>query len=117
MKDVAKLWSAGYALGASQHAGGQQRPRAQSGPAFAEFVRHKVLTPSAIWRWPASHCSPPKTVRGGHNLNHAVLSALMADRSAWRVIEAPAAVPARRTRGHADIGAAVAVPAYGPEVS
>jgi UDP-3-O-[3-hydroxymyristoyl] N-acetylglucosamine deacetylase len=46
-----------------------------------------------------------------------VLSALMADRSAWRVVEAPAGEPARRiVRGHADIGAAVAVPAYGPEV-
>jgi UDP-3-O-[3-hydroxymyristoyl] N-acetylglucosamine deacetylase len=60
-----------------------------------------------------------KTVRGGHNLNHMVLSALMADRSAWRVVEAPAGEPARRiVRGHAgglaDIGAAV--PAYGPEV-
>jgi hypothetical protein len=41
----------------------------------------------------------------------------MADRSAWRVIEAPAAAPARRTRGHADIGAGLAVPAYGPDVS
>jgi hypothetical protein len=33
------------------------------------------------------------------------------------VIEASAGAPVRRTRGHADIGAAVAVPAYGPDVS
>ena len=57
-----------------------------------------------------------KTVRGGHNLNHAVLSALMADRSAWRVVEFPAEAPVRRARGHADIGAAIALPAYSPEV-
>jgi UDP-3-O-[3-hydroxymyristoyl] N-acetylglucosamine deacetylase len=59
-----------------------------------------------------------RSVRGGHKLNHAVLTALMADRSAWRVVEAE---PARRPRGHAEAGAGMAggmvAPAYGPDVS
>ncbi|MGZ5865928.1 MAG: UDP-3-O-acyl-N-acetylglucosamine deacetylase, partial [Xanthobacteraceae bacterium] len=54
------------------------------------------------------------SVRGGHKLNHAVLSALMSDRSAWTMVEAPSAP--RRVRGHADISAGLAV-AYGPDVS
>jgi UDP-3-O-[3-hydroxymyristoyl] N-acetylglucosamine deacetylase len=44
-----------------------------------------------------------------------VLSALVADRSAWRVIEA--AEPVRRTRGHADIAAGLVAPAFGPETA
>ena len=42
-----------------------------------------------------------RSVRGGHKLNHAVLTALMADRSAWRVVEGEAA---RRTRVPAEAG-------------
>ena len=122
MKDVAKLWSAGYALGASFDNTlviSEDRVLNPEGLRFAdEFVRHKVLDAIgdlALAGQPL--LAAYKTVRGGHNLNHMVLSALMADRSAWRVVEAPAGEPARRIlRGHADIGAAVAVPAYGPEV-
>src|SRR5438093_598551 len=59
-----------------------------------------------------------RSVRGGHKLNHAVLTALLADRSAWRVVEAE---PARRTRGHVEAGAGMVggliAPAYGPDVS
>jgi UDP-3-O-[3-hydroxymyristoyl] N-acetylglucosamine deacetylase len=54
-------------------------------------------------------------VRGGHKLNHAVLSALMADTSAWRIVEATE-MPARRGRGQAQ-AAGVVAPAYGPDVS
>ena len=50
--------------------------------------------------------------RGGHKLNNAVLNALMADRSAWRIVEAE---PVRR-RGHAG-ATALAAAAYGPDVS
>jgi UDP-3-O-[3-hydroxymyristoyl] N-acetylglucosamine deacetylase len=53
-------------------------------------------------------------VRGGHKLNHAVLTALMADRSAWAYVEMP---ETRRPRGHADLPIGVATPAYGPDVS
>jgi hypothetical protein len=44
-----------------------------------------------------------------------VLSALMADPGAWRLVDAPAAT--RRARGHADVGQGLVAPAYSPEVS
>jgi UDP-3-O-[3-hydroxymyristoyl] N-acetylglucosamine deacetylase len=77
-----------------------------------EFVRHKVLDAVgdlALAGLPL--IAAYKTIRGGHKLNHAVLSALMADASAWRVVEA-AAMPVRRGRAQA---AGVVVPAYGPD--
>jgi UDP-3-O-[3-hydroxymyristoyl] N-acetylglucosamine deacetylase len=118
MKDVSKLWSAGYALGASFDntlVVTNDRVLNPEGLRFAdEFVRHKVLDAIgdlALAGQPL--LATYRTVRGGHKLNHAVLSALMADRSAWRVVEA--AEPARRARGHAVID--LAAPAYGPEVA
>ena len=81
-----------------------------------EFVRHKILDAIgdlALAGYPL--VAAYRTVRGGHKLNHAVLSALMADPTAWRVIEA--AEPARRTRGHAQVGAGLVAAAYGPEMS
>ncbi len=120
MKDVAKLWSAGYALGASFDntlVVTEDRVLNPEGLRFAdEFVRHKVLDAIgdlALAGQPL--LAAYRTVRGGHKLNHAVLSALMADPTAWRVIEA--AEPARRARGHADVGAGLVAPAYGPDMS
>jgi UDP-3-O-[3-hydroxymyristoyl] N-acetylglucosamine deacetylase len=121
MKDVSKLWSAGFALGASFDNTlviSEDRVLNPEGLRFAdEFVRHKVLDAIgdlALAGQPL--LAAYKTVRGGHKLNHAVLSALMADTSAWRVVEAPAA-PVRRTRGHAEVAPAMAAAAYGPDVS
>lgn len=60
-----------------------------------------------------------RSVRGGHKLNHAVLTALLADRTAWRVVEGEAA---RRTPrpvgevGRGIVGGRVAA-AFGPDVS
>ena len=58
------------------------------------------------------------SIRGGHKLNHAVLTALLADRTAWRVVEGEAP---RRSRipaeaGRASVGGLVA-PAYSPDLS
>ena len=120
MKDVAKLWSAGYALGASFEntlVVSEDRVLNPEGLRHPdEFVRHKILDAIgdlALAGQPLIACY--RTVRGGHKLNHAVLSALMADRSAWRVIEA--AEPVRRARGHAAVGAGRLAVAYGPEKS
>ena len=55
-----------------------------------------------------------RSVRGGHKLNHAVMSALMADHSAWTMVDAEAMRP---LRGHADLAAGLAAPAYAPDVS
>ncbi|HEX5212229.1 MAG TPA: UDP-3-O-acyl-N-acetylglucosamine deacetylase [Pseudolabrys sp.] len=120
MKDVAKLWSAGYALGASFEntlVVSEDRVLNPEGLRHPdEFVRHKILDAIgdlALAGQPLIACY--RTVRGGHKLNHAVLSALMADRGAWRVIEA--AEPARRARGHAQVGAGRLAVAYAPEKS
>ena len=116
MKDVAKLWSAGYALGASFDntlVVSDDRVLNPEGLRFSdEFVRHKVLDAVgdlALAGLPL--IAAYKTVRGGHKLNHAVLSALMADTSAWRVVEA-AQTPVRRGRAKA---AGAVAPAYGPD--
>jgi UDP-3-O-[3-hydroxymyristoyl] N-acetylglucosamine deacetylase len=118
MKDVAKLWSAGYALGASFDNTlviSDDRVLNPEGLRYSdEFVRHKVLDAVgdlALAGLPL--IAAYKTVRGGHKLNHAVLSALMADRSAWRVIEAKDSV----RRGRAQIQPALIAPAFGADVS
>ena len=120
MRDVSKLWSAGYALGASFEntlVVSEDRVLNPEGLRFAdEFVRHKVLDAIgdlALAGQPL--LATYKTVCGGHKLNHAVLSALMSDRSAWRVVEA--AEPVRRVRGSASLVTGLVAPAYGPEVS
>src|SRR5262249_12010914 len=120
MRDVAKLWSAGYALGATFDntlVVTDNRILNQDGLRFAdEFVRHKALDAVGdLALAGAPLLGAYRSVRGGHKLNHAVLCALMADRSAWRMVEA--AAPVRRPRGHAEVAAGLAVPAYGPDVS
>jgi UDP-3-O-[3-hydroxymyristoyl] N-acetylglucosamine deacetylase len=119
MRDVAKLWGAGYALGASFENTvviAESRVLNPEGMRFAdEFVRHKAV--DAIGDLALSGApliGAYRSVRGGHKLNHAVLTALMADRSAWAYVEMP---ETRRPRGHADLPIGVATPAYGPDVS
>jgi len=121
MRDVAKLWRAGYALGASFEntlVVSEDRVLNPEGLRFAdEFVRHKVLDAIgdlALAGQPL--LAAYKTIRGGHRLNHAVLSALMADPKAWRVVDAESE-PGRRTRSHADVVAGLVAPAYRPEVA
>lgn len=118
MNDVAKLWAAGYALGASFENSvvfDETRILNTEGLRYAdECVRHKVLDvvgDLALAGLPLIGLY--RSTRGGHKLNHAVLTALLADRSAWRVVEAE---PARR-RGHAEVVGGMVAPAYGPDVS
>ena len=120
MKDVAKLWGAGYALGASfanTLVITEDRVLNPDGLRFSdEFVRHKILDAIgdlALAGQPL--LAAYRTVRGGHKLNHAVLTALMANPTAWRVIQA--AEPVRRTRGQAQVNAGRVLAAYGPEMS
>lgn len=118
MADVAKLWSAGYALGASLENTiclADDRILNPTGLRFPdEFVRHKALDAIgdlALAGLPL--LGRYHSVCGGHKLNARVVSALMADRSAWTVIE-----PKRqRVRGHAELGVSVAVPAYRADLS
>src|SRR4030088_218546 len=107
MNDVARLWSAGFALGASFENSvvfDETRLLNTEGLRYSdECARHKVLDvvgDLALAGLPL--LGAYRSVRGGHQDNHAVLTALLADRSAWRVVESEAA---RRSRGHAEVGA------------
>ncbi|MBI4275699.1 MAG: UDP-3-O-acyl-N-acetylglucosamine deacetylase [Rhizobiales bacterium] len=120
MRDVSKLWSAGYALGASFEntlVVSNTRVLNPEGMRFAdEFVRHKALDALGDLALAGSPIvGAYKSVRGGHKLNHAVLVALMSDPTAWAVGETEE--PARRIRGHADVATGLVAPAYGPDVS
>ena len=123
MNDVARLWSAGFALGASFENSvvfDENRLLNTEGLRYSdECARHKVLDvigDLALAGLPL--LGAYRSVRGGHKLNHAVLTALMADRTAWRVVEAETA---RRSRVHAEAGsgmvAGLVAPVYGPEMS
>jgi UDP-3-O-[3-hydroxymyristoyl] N-acetylglucosamine deacetylase len=125
MRDVTKLWGAGYAIGASFEntvVVAENRVLNPEGLRFPdEFVRHKVVDAIGdLALAGAPLLGVYRSVRGGHKLNHAVLSALMADRQAWTYVEtadAETPEPARRTRGHGEVATAFAAPAYGPDVS
>jgi UDP-3-O-[3-hydroxymyristoyl] N-acetylglucosamine deacetylase len=119
MRDVAKLWSAGYALGASLEntlVVSDNRILNPEGTRFPdEFVRHKVLDAIGdLALAGAPLLGLYRSVRGGHKLNHAALSALMADASAWTTVEAE---PVRPARGQGDLAVGLALPAYAPDVS
>jgi UDP-3-O-[3-hydroxymyristoyl] N-acetylglucosamine deacetylase len=119
MRDVTKLWSAGYALGASFENTvviAENRILNTEGTRFPdEFVRHKAVDAIGdLALAGAPLIGAYRSVRGGHKLNHAVVTALMTDQSAWTYSDLEE--PVRRLRGHADV-AGLAVPAYGPDIS
>ncbi len=92
MRDVERLWKAGFALGASLDntvAVGDEAVINPEGLRYAdEFVRHKLLDAIgdlALAGYPLlgnyrSYC-------GGHRLNFAVLEALFADRANFEIVE------------------------------
>ena len=118
MADVAKLWSAGYARGASLGNTiclSEDRVLNPEGLRFRdEFVRHKALDAIgdlALAGLPI--LGRYRSVRGGHKLNAMVVAALVADGSAAIVVQPSR----RRDRGHAGVGVPSAVPAYGADLS
>src|SRR3954467_3612318 len=124
MCDVARLWSAGDALGASFDntvVFDEERLLNTEGLRYAdECARHKVLDvigDLALAGLPL--LGAYRSVRGGHKLNHAVLTALLADRTAWRVVEGEAVRRTTRPMGEVGrgiVGGRVAA-VYGPDVS
>ncbi|HEX2215402.1 MAG TPA: UDP-3-O-acyl-N-acetylglucosamine deacetylase [Xanthobacteraceae bacterium] len=126
VRDVERLWGAGYALGASLENtlvlsdDGVVNPE---GLRFDdEFVRHKALDAVgdlALAGLPI--LGAYRSIRGGHRLNYAVLSALLADSAAWTVVEPTVAKVevrevARRVRGYGQL-AALPQPAMAPDLS
>jgi UDP-3-O-[3-hydroxymyristoyl] N-acetylglucosamine deacetylase len=88
MRDVTKLWNAGYALGASFENTvviAEDRVLNADGVRFPdEFVRHKAVDALGdLALAGAPLIGAYRSVRGGHKLNHAVVSALMNDPTAW----------------------------------
>lgn len=114
MKDVEKLWKAGFALGASLEntvAVGDDAVVNPEGLRYPdEFVRHKLLDAvgdlalagHAIQGAFRSYC-------GGHRMNVLVLEALFADRANYAIVEAGS----RREKGYAELP--VAQPAFAPD--
>jgi UDP-3-O-[3-hydroxymyristoyl] N-acetylglucosamine deacetylase len=124
MCDQARLFNAGYALGASFEntvVFDDERLLNPEGLRYAdECARHKVLDvigDLALSGLPL--LGAYRSVRGGHKLNHAVLTALLRDRTAWRVVEGEAA--RRTTRPVVEVGSGIVggriAAAYGPDVS
>jgi len=123
MNDVAGLWNAGFALGASFEntvVFDEERLLNSEGLRYAdECARHKVLDVIGdLTLAGLPLLGAYRSVRGGHKVNHAVLKALLADRTAWRVLESDAV---RRPRVYAEAGSGMVggmvAPAYGPDVS
>ena len=123
VNDQARLWDAGFARGASFEntvVFDETRLLNPEGLRFAdECARHKaldVMGDFALAGLPL--LAAYRSVRGGHKLNHAVLTSLMADRSTWRVVEAETT---RWSRTPAEAGSGmvggIIAPAYGPDVS
>jgi UDP-3-O-[3-hydroxymyristoyl] N-acetylglucosamine deacetylase len=118
LADVDKLWARGFALGASLENAiviDESRIMNPEGLRFDdEFVRHKALDAIgdiALAGAPILGCY--RSLRGGHRLNVQALAALLADESAYEVVE----LPVRRDVGHADLAVGLGVAAYGPNVT
>jgi UDP-3-O-[3-hydroxymyristoyl] N-acetylglucosamine deacetylase len=117
MRDVERLWKAGFALGASLEytvAVGEDAVINPEGLRYAdEFVRHKTL--DAIGDLALAGLPLLATYRsycGGHRLNFAVLEALFSDRANYEIVE----MTGRREVSHADLPAGIAMPAYAADV-
>lgn len=115
MKDVERLWAAGFALGASLEnsvvIGEDGRIINLEGLRYKdEFVRHKMLDAMGdLALAGARFLGTFKSYRGGHKLNAAALRALLSDRSAFEIVETT-----RRERGRQIEMVAVNAPVFAP---
>jgi UDP-3-O-[3-hydroxymyristoyl] N-acetylglucosamine deacetylase len=117
MKDVERLWAAGYALGSSLEnslvIGDDDRVINMGGLRYPnEFARHKTLDAMGdLALAGARFIGCFRSYRGGHRLNAAALRRLLSDRSAFEIVETT-----RRDRGRAAEMSAVNAPVYAPWV-
>ena len=115
LRDVERLWKAGFALGASLEntvALDDERVLNPEGLRYAdEFVRHKALDAVGDLALAGSPMlGAYRSFCGGHKMNVAVLEALFSDPNAYEFIEAPRA----RAGGRTELRVAAA-PAYAPD--
>ncbi len=115
MKDVERLWAAGYALGSSLEntvvIGDDGRVVNMEGLRCPnEFVRHKMLDAMGdLALAGARFIGRFRSYRGGHKLNAAALRRLLSDRSAFEIVET-----GRRERGRMAEMVAVSAPVHAP---
>lgn len=115
MKDVERLWAAGYALGSSLEnsvvIGDDSHIINMEGLRYPnEFVRHKTLDAMGdLALAGARFIGCFRSYRGGHRLNAAALRRLLSDRSAFEVVET-----SRRERGRSAELIAVSAAVHAP---
>ena len=115
MKDVERLWAAGYALGSSLEnsvvIGDNDNIVNPEGLRYPdEFVRHKTLDAMGdLALAGARFIGCFRSYRGGHKLNAAALRQLLSDRTAFEIVET-----ARRERGRSAELIAVNAPVFAP---
>ncbi|MEW6629978.1 MAG: UDP-3-O-acyl-N-acetylglucosamine deacetylase [Pseudomonadota bacterium] len=117
MKDVERLWAAGYALGSSLEnslvIGDDNRVINVGGLRYPnEFARHKTLDAMGdLALAGARFIGCFRSYRGGHRMNAAALRRLLSDRTAFEIVETR-----RRERGRTAEMIAVSGPVYAPWV-
>ncbi|MFC6491061.1 UDP-3-O-acyl-N-acetylglucosamine deacetylase [Nitratireductor sp. GCM10026969] len=117
IKDVERLWAAGFALGSSLEnsvvIGEDHRVINMEGLRYPdEFVRHKMLDAVGdLALAGARFIGCFHSYRGGHRLNAAALRHLLTDHSAFEIVETT-----RRERGRGAEMIAVNAPVYAPWV-
>ncbi len=115
MKDVERLWAAGYALGSSLEnsvvVGDDHQVINLEGLRYKdEFVRHKTLDAMGdLALAGARFIGCFRSYRGGHKLNATALRRLLSDRSAFEIVETT-----RRERGRTAELIAVNAPVFAP---
>ncbi|MER9423606.1 UDP-3-O-acyl-N-acetylglucosamine deacetylase [Mesorhizobium sp. M0317] len=117
MKDVERLWAAGYALGSSLEnslvIGDDNRVINMGGLRYPnEFARHKTMDAMGdLALAGARFIGCFRSYRGGHRMNAAAVRRLLSDRSAFEVVETT-----RRERGRTAEMSAVTGPVFAPWV-
>jgi UDP-3-O-[3-hydroxymyristoyl] N-acetylglucosamine deacetylase len=115
MRDVERLWAAGYALGSSLEntvvIGDDDRVINVEGLRYGdEFVRHKTLDAMGdLALAGARFIGCFRSHRGGHRVNAMALQRLLSDPSTFEVVES-----SRRSRGRVGEMIAVNAPVYAP---
>lgn len=106
MRDVERLWAAGYALGSSLEnsvvISDDETVVNVEGLRYAkdEFVRHKTLDAVGdLALAGAQFIGCYRSYRGGHKMNANALKALLSDPTAYEVVEAPSSVASRVRAG------------------
>lgn len=116
MRDVERLWASGHALGSSLEnsvvISDDSKVINIEGLRYRdEFVRHKTLDAVGdLALAGAQFIGCYRSYRGGHRLNAMALRALLADSSAYDVVEAPAR---RNSVRHGEL-VAVSAPVFAP---